>query len=110
MLKKVFTISVVLLAMGVIVLALPVHAQDQRWTGADQAPTSPLDCGMAGAAATPNATQEAMATEMATTEATAMAYDGGTPTNAPDKKGQPITLIDIPKLIGIGYFAATTAG
>jgi rhamnose transport system substrate-binding protein len=107
MLKKVFTISVVLLAMGVIVLALPVHAQDQRWTGADDQATTPLDCGMAGAAATPNATQEAMATEAA---ATPMAYDGGQPTGAPDKKGQPITLIDIPKLIGIGYFAATTAG
>ena len=37
-------------------------------------------------------------------------YDGGQPTNAPDKAGQEITLVDIPKLVGIGYFAATTAG
>ncbi len=37
-------------------------------------------------------------------------YDGGQPTNAPDKAGQQITLIDVPKLVGIGYFAATTDG
>ena len=37
-------------------------------------------------------------------------YDGGQPANAPDKAGQEITVVDIPKLVGIGYFAATTAG
>ena len=41
--------------------------------------------------------------------ADAGAYDGGTPsTRLP---GRPdITLVDIPKLIGIGYFDATAAG
>ena len=37
-------------------------------------------------------------------------YDGGQPTGAPDLAGQEITLVDVPKLIGIGYFAATTTG
>ena len=37
-------------------------------------------------------------------------YDGGQPTNAPDLAGKEITVIDVPKLIGIGYFAATTEG
>ena len=37
-------------------------------------------------------------------------YDGGQPVNPPDKAGQDITLVDIPKLIGIGYFDATAKG
>ncbi len=37
-------------------------------------------------------------------------YDGGQPTGAPDLAGQPLNLIDIPKLIGIGYFNATSLG
>jgi ABC-type sugar transport system substrate-binding protein len=66
-------------------------AQD-RWQGADDLPTNPLACdGSAGAAV-------------------AKEYDGGQPTNPPDKAGQAITLIDVPKLVGIGYFAATTKG
>ena len=32
------------------------------------------------------------------------------PTGATDMSGQEITLVDVPKLIGIGYFAATTLG
>ncbi len=39
-----------------------------------------------------------------------MAYNGGAPTNAPDRKGKKITVVDIPKLIGIGYFNATSKG
>ena len=35
-----------------------------------------------------------------------MPYNGGTPTNAPDRKGKKLTVVDIPKLIGIGYFNA----
>ncbi len=63
-----------------------------RWDGADDLPTNPLPCnGGAGTIA-------------------AKAYNGGTPTNPPDKAGKPITLVDIPKLIGIGYFDATSKG
>jgi rhamnose transport system substrate-binding protein len=38
------------------------------------------------------------------------AYNGGQPTNPKDLKGKKIVLADVPKLIGIGYFAATTKG
>src|SRR5258708_12073919 len=37
-------------------------------------------------------------------------YNGGQPTNPKDLKGKKIVLIDVPKLVGIGYFAATTKG
>src|SRR6516225_7003393 len=37
-------------------------------------------------------------------------YDGGQPTNPKDLKGKKIVLVDVPKLVGIGYFAATTKG
>ena len=62
------------------------------WTGGDDQPTNPLACD-----GTPSA-------------GTAMAYDGGAPTNPPDRKGKKITVVDVPKLIGIGYFNATSKG
>jgi ABC-type sugar transport system substrate-binding protein len=62
------------------------------WTGGDDLPTNPLACdGTPGAAA-------------------AKAYDGGEPQGAPDRAGKKITVVDIPKLIGIGYFNATSKG
>ena len=42
--------------------------------------------------------------------AAAAPYDGGVPTNPPDRKGKEITVVDVPKLIGIGYFNATSKG
>ena len=62
------------------------------WTGGDDLPTNPLACD-----ATPGT-------------AAAKPYDGGAPTNAPDRKGKKITVVDVPKLIGIGYFNATSKG
>src|SRR6476469_1446140 len=62
------------------------------WTGGDELPTNPLACD-----ATPGA-------------AAAKPYDGGAPTGAPDRKGKKITVVDVPKLIGIGYFNATSKG
>ncbi len=70
-----------------------VAAQDV-WDGADQLPTNPLAC--------PGGEAPAMAA--------AGEYDGGQAVNPPDKAGQEITLVDIPKLIGIGYFDATAKG
>jgi len=72
-----------------------VSAQDARWDGGDELPTNPLACGDEAA--------EPMAGEMPE-------YDGGQPVDPPDRAGQPITLVDIPKLIGIGYFNATAQG
>ena len=65
-----------------------------KWDGADDLPTSPLACDAGGAAA----------------PAAAKPYDGGQPTNPPDKAGKEITVVDVPKLIGIGYFNATSKG
>jgi rhamnose transport system substrate-binding protein len=110
--KRALSIGIlVCLVLGTFVFALPMNAQDNRWDGADDLPVSPLECGAAGAdmAATEDASTDMAATEEAT-EAAPMAYDGGQATNPPDLAGQPITLVDVPKLIGIGYFAATTQG
>lgn len=68
-------------------------AQD-RWDGADDLPVAPLACGAGAGGAAMEAKD----------------YDGGQPTNPPDLSGKEITLVDVPKLIGIGYFAATTQG
>ena len=97
--KRAFSI---VLLMCLIFGAVSVQAQDARWDGADDLPVSPLACPMMDSGSSD------MATEAATMEA--MAYDGGQPVDAPDLAGQPITLVDVPKLIGIGYFAATTKG
>jgi ABC-type sugar transport system substrate-binding protein len=73
-------------------VAAGAAAAQDRWQGADDLETNPLACdGTPGQVAQKD-------------------YDGGQPTNPPDKAGQEITLIDVPKLIGIGYFAATTEG
>jgi rhamnose transport system substrate-binding protein len=68
-----------------------VQAQS-AWTGGDDLPTNPLACD--GTAASPVAKE----------------YDGGVPTNPPDRKDKEITVVDVPKLIGIGYFDATSKG
>lgn len=102
MLKKLIVIG--LLAL----LLVPVIAQDEdRWDGADDLEVNPLECPMAG-----EETAEPMPTEEAMMEETAAMpeYDGGQPTNPPDLAGQDIVLVDVPKLVGIGYFAATTLG
>ena len=104
--KKLFLIVVIVLSMSVMAL-MPARAQDtKKWDGADDLPTTPLACGTGGAAA--ETTPEATAAEA--TPAAMPAYDGGSPTNAPDLAGKPINLIDVPKLIGIGYFDATAKG
>jgi len=68
-------------------------AQAAQWDGGDDLPTNPLACGT-GANPAP----------------AAKPYDGGQTKNAPDKAGKEITVVDVPKLIGIGYFNATTKG
>ena len=98
------TVLVGLLLTTVLVLgfalAMPAAAQD-RWDGADDLPVSPLECPMMDGAMAE--TEEPMAMDMPE-------YDGGQPVDAPDLAGQDIVLVDVPKLVGIGYFAATTLG
>ena len=67
-------------------------ASAQAWTGGDDLPTNPLAC------------DDTPAT------VTAIDYNGGMTTNAPDRNGKPITVVDVPKLIGVGYFDATSKG
>ncbi|HUN05969.1 MAG TPA: substrate-binding domain-containing protein [Aggregatilineales bacterium] len=94
---KVFTLLVMcaILVLGVVV---PAAAQD-RWDGADDLPVNPLACPVAEGE-TP---EEPAAAEP-------VPYNGGQPANAPDLAGQDIVAVDVPKLVGIGYFAATTLG
>jgi ABC-type sugar transport system substrate-binding protein len=80
-----------LLASATLLLAVGV-AHSATWTGGDDQPTNPLAC---------DATPPTVA---------AKPYDGGVPTNPPDRKGKPIKVVDVPKLIGIGYFDATSKG
>jgi ABC-type sugar transport system substrate-binding protein len=62
-------------------------------------------------------TVEAAAKEVATKVEEAKAamevpadWKAGIPKNAPDRAGKNLVIRDVPKLIGIGYFAATTKG
>ena len=82
----------VVLGLGAMLMASSAMAQS-RWDGADDLPVSPLACGAGGAA-----------------EVAAKPYDGGQPASAPDRAGKPLTVVDVPKLIGIGYFNATSKG
>jgi rhamnose transport system substrate-binding protein len=72
-------------------MAGAAHAAS-AWSGGDDQPTNPLAC---------DATPGSVASS---------AYDGGQPTNPPDLKGKKITVVDVPKLVGIAYFAATAKG
>ncbi|MGQ9887650.1 MAG: autoinducer 2 ABC transporter substrate-binding protein [Aggregatilineales bacterium] len=96
--KTLLIIAVLSLLLGT--LAAGAGAQDaQRWDGADDLPVNPLAC-----------PGEEEVEEAAEEEAEPLPYDGGQPVNPPDLAGKPIVLVDVPKLIGIGYFAATTLG
>lgn len=75
--------------LGLGLMAGPAAAQ---WTGGDGGPATPLACDGATAPAVP------------------VAYDGGTPANPGSKAGKPLRVVDIPKLIGIGYFDSSARG
>jgi ABC-type sugar transport system substrate-binding protein len=77
-----------------VLLAGTALAAD-KWDGGDDLPVNPLACDASGGGGAGGA---------------APAYDGGQPTGAADLSGKPITLVDVPKLIGIGYFNATSKG
>ena len=71
-----------------------VGATSAAWDGGDDLPTNPLNC--------PGEEPPALAP--------AGDYDGGTVTNPIAEPGADLTLVDIPKLIGIDYFNATAQG
>ena len=80
------------LALGFGLMSGGAALAASAWTGGDDLPTNPLACDN-----TPGT-------------AAAKDYDGGVPTNPPDRKGKPIKVVDVPKLICIGYFNATSKG
>jgi rhamnose transport system substrate-binding protein len=88
--KPIVLLTTVALTLG----SVGVTAAQDVWDGADELPTNPLAC--PGGEAPPMAD--------------AGEYDGGTAVNPTAEAGADITLVDIPKLIGIGYFDATAAG
>lgn len=71
---------------------MPLSAHAADWTGGDGAPTNPLACDATAASVDPGS------------------YDGATPTNAPDRKDKPLKIVDVPKLVGIGYFMSSAQG
>src|SRR6202042_2051206 len=89
--KKLLMTTAAAAAVALAFAAAPSRAA--QWDGGDDLPTNPLACGT-GANAAP----------------AAKPYDGGQPTNPPNLAGKEITVVDVPKLIGIGYFNATTKG
>jgi rhamnose transport system substrate-binding protein len=105
--KKTILLSAILVLI-VGLFASPLAAQDERWDGADDLPVNPLECAMMGDMGDEEMAEEDDMAEEEMMEA--MEYDGGQPTDAPDRAGADLTLLDIPKLVGIGYFAATTQG
>ena len=104
--RKTFAITLVL-GLLVALFSVPAGAQDDRWDGSDDLDTNPLACGMEEMME--EDTEEGEDEEMME----AMEYDGGQVTmaaGAEDMMGADIVLVDVPKLVGIGYFAATTQG
>ncbi|HET7715198.1 MAG TPA: substrate-binding domain-containing protein [Bauldia sp.] len=69
-------------------------AAQPAWLGADDLPTTPLACrrGEDEGATAPKP------------------YDGGVPINPPARAGEPITVINLPRLTGVGYYAAVARG
>jgi ABC-type sugar transport system substrate-binding protein len=86
--KPIVLLTTMALTMGSVGVA------SAAWDGADELPTNPLAC--PGGEAPP--------------AAPAGDYDGGAVMNPVAEAGADITLVDIPKLIGIGYFNATAQG
>ncbi len=99
--KKSLAIAMIL-ALLLALVAMPLSAQD-RWDGSDDLDVNPLACGMGDDMMDDE--DDDMEEEMEMME-----YDGGMAAMGDDMAGMDITLVDVPKLIGIGYFAATTLG
>lgn len=117
--RKLFIALLMMLLIGILVA--PATAQD-RWDGADDQDVHPLECGMGDMDMEDGESMddedmdddESMDDEDMDDDEMmddmGMEYDGGQPTNAPDLAGQDLVLVDVPKLIGIGYFDATHLG
>jgi len=112
--------ALALAAIAAVILATGSIGATRTTSAATVAPTMSGTMAMAGTmkatmsgtmamAATMSGTM-AMSGTMSAVAATAVPYNGGVATSPKDLKGKKITLVDVPKLVGIGYFAATTKG
>lgn len=103
MYKKMLLIMVLVLALGSVAYAQD-EEEGERWLGADELPVAPLVC-------PGEETMEEMSDEeMAEEGEEESGYDGAFPSNLGELAGEDIVVVDIPKLIGIGYFNATSQG
>ncbi len=80
------------LALAASLLSGGVLAQP-AWLGADDLPATPLACG--------REREE---------PPTPRPYDGGVPANQPARLGETITVVNVPRLTGVGYYAAAARG
>jgi rhamnose transport system substrate-binding protein len=88
-----FVLAVLSLLVGTVAFPAVSAQEEDRWDGGDDLDVNPLPCG--DEQGDPPEVRE---------------YDGGQTTDPPDMAGETIVLVDVPKLVGIGYFAATTLG
>lgn len=77
--------------LALLLAAAPAHAQP-GWLGADDLPTAPLACGREDV------------------ELPQTPYDGGIPANPPPRLGETITVVNVPRLTGVGYYDAVARG
>ena len=98
--KRTLAITLIL-ALLLALVSMPLSAQD-RWDGSDDLEVNPLACGMGDEMMDDD---DDMDEDM-----DMMEYDGGMVAMGDDMAGADIVVIDVPKLIGIGYFGATTLG
>ncbi len=102
--RKSLVVALIIMLIGL--LSMPMVAQDDRWDGADDLDVNPLECGMDDMDEDADSEEDEEDEEMEE----GVEYDGGQPTDAPNLAEEDIVLVDVPKLIGIGYFDATHLG
>ena len=104
--KRTFAATLIL-ALLLTLVSMPLSAQD-RWDGSDDLDVNPLECGMGDEMMDEDDDMEDDDEMMEMME-----YDGGMVAMGDDMEdmaGMDIVVVDVPKLIGIGYFGATTLG
>ncbi|MCY3831379.1 MAG: substrate-binding domain-containing protein [Chloroflexi bacterium] len=100
--------TTLILALLLALAGMPLSADGhERWDGADDLAVNPLACGMGDEMMSD---EDGDMEEGADEDMEMMEYDGGMVAMHDDTAGMDITLVDVPKLVGIGYFAATTLG
>ena len=102
--KRTFAVTLIL-ALLLALISMPLSAQD-RWDGSDDLDVNPLACGMGDEMMDDDDMEDMEEMDMPD-------YDGGMVMmgdDMMDMAGMDIVVVDVPKLIGIGYFGATTLG